>query len=86
MSVEYPMGLKRRQVGSAALLSGVEALESRQLFSATLVQITIPTPPTTTKHPKVHKPVKPVVKPTVKHQSVSGGEQHAKIGYEIFAG
>jgi len=83
------MGFKRRQVGSAWQLAGVEAMESRQLFSATLVQITIPTPPTTTKHPKVHKPVKPavkpVVKPAVKHKPAAG-EQHANIGYEIFAG
>jgi hypothetical protein len=79
------MGLKRRQVGSTSQLAGVEAMESRKLFSATLVQITIPTPPTTTKHPKIHKAVKPVVKPAVKHK-LAGGEQHAKIGYEIFAG
>ena len=76
------MGLKRRQVGSASVLSGVEALESRQLFSATLVQITIPTPPTAPKHPKVHKPVKPAIH----HKPISSGEQHANIGYELFAG
>jgi hypothetical protein len=77
------MGLKRRQLGSGTLISRVETLESRKLFSATLVQITIPTPPTTPpKHVKPHKPA-----PAVHHKNFSsGGEEHANIGYEIFAG
>jgi hypothetical protein len=74
------MALKRRQISSNSTISRVEPLESRQLFSATLVQITIPTPPVTP--PKHHKPVKPTV---VHKKAASTGEEHAKIGYEIFA-
>jgi hypothetical protein len=77
------MGLKRHQLGSQSSISRVESLESRQLFSATLVQITIPT--TTSTPPKHHKPVKPT-KPAVVHKKVTtSGEEHANIGYQIFA-
>lgn len=81
------MSLKRRQLGSGTVLSRVEALESRQLLSASLVQITIPTTPVVKK--VVAKPHK-VVKPKVVHKAVkpkvASGEQHANIGYEVFAG
>jgi len=79
------MALKRRQIGSRSITSRVEALESRQLLSATLVEITIPviTPPKV-----VHKVTKPKVvhaHKAVKIKSTSG-EEHANIGYEAFAG
>ena len=74
------MALKRRQTGAGVVVPRVEALESRQLLSASLVEITIPTTPT----PK-HKVVKPkVVHKAVKHPISTA--QHAKIGYEVFAG
>lgn len=78
------MSLKRRQNGAAAIFPGIETLESRKLLSASLVQITIPTSPTPPKVVK-HK----VVKPKVVHHVVrpkSSGEQHANIGYQVFAG
>jgi hypothetical protein len=83
------MALKRRQIGSGSIVSRVEALESRQLLSATLVEITIPvTAPVKAVHkvakPKVTKP-KPAAKPAVKTKS-SSGEEHATIGYQAFAG
>lgn len=77
------MGLKRHPNGARSVSSCVEQLESRQLLSATLVEITIPT---------TTPPVKHVVKHAVKHKAVkvnvvkSTGEQHANIGYEAFAG
>jgi hypothetical protein len=80
------MALKRTISRSGARTSRIEALESRQLFSATLVEITIPTTPTA---PVKH--VKHAVKHDVLHKSngnnvsASGG-QHANIGYEAFAG
>jgi hypothetical protein len=79
------MGLKRRHFNSGSSISRIESLESREFFSATLVQITIPT---STPVKVVHKPAKkPVVKPAVKHKPASGGgEQHTNIGYQIFAG
>jgi hypothetical protein len=78
------MALKRRQIGAGSMLSRMEALESRQLLSATLVEITIPvTTPVKVAH-KVTKP-KPAHK-TVKAKSSSSGEEHATIGYQAFAG
>jgi hypothetical protein len=77
------MSLKRHRNGLPSVSSCVEQLESRQLFSATLVEITIPT---------TIPPVKHVVKHAIKHKAVklnivkSTGEQHANIGYEAFAG
>ena len=77
------MSLKRHRNGLPPVSSCIEQLESRQLLSATLIEITIPTTP---------PPVKHVVKHAVKHKPVkvslvkSTGEQHANIGYEAFAG
>ncbi len=82
------MGLKRRQIGSGSVISRVETLESRQLLSASLVQITIPTTPVTLKKivVKPHKVAKPKVVHKPAKPKATGGEQHANIGYEVFAG
>ena len=82
------MGLKRNNLRSVAGIARVEALESRQLLSATLVEITIPTTPAPVKHVTKPKVVKKAVKPKVVHAKVvkTTGEQHANIGYEVFAG
>ena len=77
------MALKRHQSGSGSTIARIEALESRQLLSATLVQITIPV---TTPTKPIHKTPKPkVVHKAVKVKSTSG-EEHATVGYQVFAG
>jgi hypothetical protein len=81
---EWIMALNRRKINSASIIAGIEALESRKLFSATLVQITIPV---TTPPKVIHKAPKPKVvhKKAVKVKSTSG-EEHATVGYQVFAG
>jgi hypothetical protein len=79
------MALKRKSFRSSGTISRIEPLESRQLLSATLVEITIPV--TTSPTPPVKHVKHALVKHKVSHNNVSAsGGQHANIGYEAFAG
>jgi hypothetical protein len=66
--------------------AGIEHLESRQLLSATLVEITIPVSTGSGKHVEKH-PTKPskITKPTKPAKTANTGSSgHAIIGYESF--
>jgi hypothetical protein len=84
------MSFGNSKIRSTSVVPVIEALESREFLSATLVEIKIPTASTTTtkvthtKTPKVITPKVKKAKPAKTPKTSTNGEEHTNIGYLAF--
>lgn len=84
------MSFGKSQKKSALVVPVIEALESREFLSATLVEIKIPTASSTTtkvthtKTPKVVTPKVKKAKPAKTPKTSTSGEEHTNIGVIAF--